>query len=889
MKMRLMGLFLLFFTLASAHAQVPSLVNYQGRLINGTNLVNASVTVDFYLYTNSVGGSLVYLETDAGVAVVDGLYSTFLGDNPTIGVFADALTNAPLYVEVRINGATMCPRERIASVSYAITAGGVTNGAVSTSMMADGAVTGPKIAANAVTSVQIAAGAVSNSDLGASAVTYDKILDGTIKAADLDDLAAWKPTGNSGLTAGTHFIGTIGSSPLDLRANNQRILRLDGAGTSPNVIGGYSANTVTPSTVIGATIGGGGASGSPNTIAGNYATIGGGQDNTLRSEYSVIGGGRQNEIGTGSVSGVIGGGWNNEIQSNTLRATIGGGQNNLIESFSYGATLAGGYQNAIRSGSLSAAIGGGYLNEIRDGSSGSTIAGGETNTIDGNADLAFIGGGEANFIGADSSGAVIGGGMTNRVGSSSRDAVIVGGNFNRIGTNANYSIMGSGFGNVIGDNSWYGNVLGGYHNTIGTNADYSTIGGGQENLVDAQGATIAGGGKLDTLIQGNQALGSGAFIGGGAGNWIGVWSYGAVVGGGEQNRIASNSPYAMIGGGIINRIGIDAVYATIGGGLGNNICAGATNAIIVGGYMNTIGTNTPYATIGGGAGNTNSSEHAVIGGGRLNMIHTNADYSLIGGGQENVVGPNARNATVGGGWGNRAYGVGAVVAGGGRTVDSWSHNDASGEASTIGGGLGNITGSNAMFGVIAGGYNNTVNGGAGAVPGGSWNNASGNYSLAAGFRAHALHDGSFAWADSQDVDFSSTTNDEFAIRATNGVRIARNAGEDRAVPFGVRYGDNSVVAWAKVNENGSLQNGFNVAISTNRAMGSYEIQLRSPSGSSTELEPFACVELDSQPTNATMVRFISTDQRGLTNFYVYINNGSFAPTNDEFMVVVFGR
>ena len=145
------------------------------------------------------------------------------------------------------------------------------------------------------------------------------------------------------------------------------------------------------------------------------------------------------------------------------------------------------------------------------------------------------------------------------------------------------------------------------------------------------------------------------------------------------------------------------------------------------------------------------------------------------------------------------------------------------------------------------------------------------------------------WADSQNADFSSITNDEFAIRATNGVRIVRNAGEDRAVPFGLRFGDNAVVAWAKIFDDGSIQNSFNVAFSTNRAMGSYEIHLSSAAASSTELEPFACVELDSQPTNAATVRFISTDQRGTTNFFVYINSGYFTPTNDEFMVVVFGR
>ncbi|MCI0477995.1 MAG: hypothetical protein L0Y55_17265, partial [Anaerolineales bacterium] len=48
--------------------------------------------------------------------------------------------------------------------------------------------------------------------------------------------------------------------------------------TSPNLIGGYSGNSVT-SGVYGATIGGGGGSGWPNLVTDNYGTVGGGYRN----------------------------------------------------------------------------------------------------------------------------------------------------------------------------------------------------------------------------------------------------------------------------------------------------------------------------------------------------------------------------------------------------------------------------------------------------------------------------------------------------------------------------------------------------------------------------------------------------------------------------------
>ncbi len=48
--------------------------------------------------------------------------------------------------------------------------------------------------------------------------------------------------------------------------------------TSPNLIGGYSGNTVPPG-VYGATIGGGGENGSTNRVTDNYGTVGGGYNN----------------------------------------------------------------------------------------------------------------------------------------------------------------------------------------------------------------------------------------------------------------------------------------------------------------------------------------------------------------------------------------------------------------------------------------------------------------------------------------------------------------------------------------------------------------------------------------------------------------------------------
>ncbi|MBP7830615.1 MAG: hypothetical protein KA248_11930 [Kiritimatiellae bacterium] len=98
-----------------AAAQVPGLVNYQGRLLNGTNLYSGTISPIFRLYVLPAGGLQIYIEQDVNVPVADGFYSTLLGDNPVGTPLAVALTNNPVYLEVEIGGVRLSPRERIVS------------------------------------------------------------------------------------------------------------------------------------------------------------------------------------------------------------------------------------------------------------------------------------------------------------------------------------------------------------------------------------------------------------------------------------------------------------------------------------------------------------------------------------------------------------------------------------------------------------------------------------------------------------------------------------------------------------------------------------------------------------------------------------------------------
>ncbi|MCB9267511.1 MAG: hypothetical protein H6558_21005 [Lewinellaceae bacterium] len=138
----------------------------------------------------------------------------------------------------------------------------------------------------------------------------------------------WSLTGNSGTVNGTNFIGTTDNVPLDLRVNNVSGLRLEytefeNNGPAPNVIGGFSGNTVNTN-VSAATISGGGLAGSINSVTGDFGTVSGGLTNTAGPSATVSGG--VTNTANGSLS-VIGGGSNNTASG--PRSTIGGGSINI--------------------------------------------------------------------------------------------------------------------------------------------------------------------------------------------------------------------------------------------------------------------------------------------------------------------------------------------------------------------------------------------------------------------------------------------------------------------------------------------------------------------------------------------------------------------------------
>jgi len=103
----------------SARGEVPSTINYQGRLLDaGGNPLTTNVTVAVALYTNDTAGATVYGEAVGVVSVVNGLYSFHFGNHAS--AMKAALLNDECWLEVSIDGAPLSPRHRLMAVPYAI-------------------------------------------------------------------------------------------------------------------------------------------------------------------------------------------------------------------------------------------------------------------------------------------------------------------------------------------------------------------------------------------------------------------------------------------------------------------------------------------------------------------------------------------------------------------------------------------------------------------------------------------------------------------------------------------------------------------------------------------------------------------------------------------------
>ena len=297
---------------------------YQGRLTDSSgNPIAGTCDLRFTLYESATGADQVGApQTKSGVTLNNGYFTVDLD----FGANAFAGEGRYLKIEVDCGSGytTLNPRVKLTPAPYALYA--VSTGALQGYEVSDSAPSAGDVLSWNGSSWMPTAGSAGN---------------------------AWSLTGNSGTTPGTNFLGTTDNQALELHVNGARALRLEPNATSPNLIGGYSGNSVSAG-VYGATIGGGGESGAGNRVTANYGTIAGGYNITVTGRYATVGGGTGNTA-SGDFA-TVGGGQNNTASSDF--ATVGGGDSNTANGWF--ATVGGGYGNTASSGS--ATVGGGDSN-----------------------------------------------------------------------------------------------------------------------------------------------------------------------------------------------------------------------------------------------------------------------------------------------------------------------------------------------------------------------------------------------------------------------------------------------------------------------------------------------------------------------------------------------
>ena len=572
----------------SADAQVPEQINYQGRLVDGTNLVSGPVSLVLQIHTNAIGGSPVYEDSNT-VVVVDGLYSTFIGDNPTpgFGALSDALVSSGLYLEVTVDGTTLSPREEIASAAFALRAGGLPDGMVTSQMLAEEAVDEAGLASNSVTSAKILNGSIADADISTdAAIAASKIdtagldadsldgIDGTgFLRSDADDTAAGRMTFSATPVHGADDGGPVFINPAtanandtllgisvggdqrfrinengDLHLNSGSDLFVSGSGAltfsidHPDIVSTLDFEVDADDTSFTGDVAVGGdlqvgfvLNTAPYSRLGLDSTGHGldAADDLLVSDDLEVNGdlyadGSVTVAGTVAAAGFVGSGAG---LTGVIPADDSVGSAQIADGAVTSADVAS--NTFWETGGNTGTAGGGVLGTTDDRAFQIRVNNRRAMHVIPNSESPIlIGGHESNTV-FNEGGTIGGGGSSNRPNRiQARYATISGGEGNRAGGgagSAQYSSIGGGFSNQ-------------------TQSTYNTIAGGQENLTESTYSTVGGGA------------------------WNRSEGGSSTVGGGEMN-VASNS-HATVAGGTLNVA--SGQSAAIPGGM-DNLAAGATS------------------------------------------------------------------------------------------------------------------------------------------------------------------------------------------------------------------------------------------------------------------------------------------------------------------------
>ena len=183
---------------ATADAQVPRLVSYQGLLSNGGGPVTGTHSLTFRIYNVASGGTELWTETRS-LALDAGLFTTTLGEVTALSLAFDT----QYWLGISVDGAPeLAPRTRLSGSPYSMRA----------STVADGGVTGASIASGSVVrslnglqdAVVLAGGTNVSVDVAGNTLTINST----------GGASGWTPSGSNQYSSVPGNVGIGTASPL---------------------------------------------------------------------------------------------------------------------------------------------------------------------------------------------------------------------------------------------------------------------------------------------------------------------------------------------------------------------------------------------------------------------------------------------------------------------------------------------------------------------------------------------------------------------------------------------------------------------------------------------------------------------------------------------------